>query len=166
MGKRGLIPWGRGRDIPMPRFDEPSSFLSLHRQMNQLFDDFLRDFDLPSADLAARPGAWPNVEISETDKDYALVAELPGLDDKDVDVTLNDGVLTLKGEKKSETSSERGAGRYSERWFGKFERSFDLGSDIDPDKVTATFKKGVLTVTVAKRPSAQSSARRIPVERG
>jgi HSP20 family protein len=165
MSRKGLIPWGRGQDVPMPRFDEPSSFLALHHQMNRLVDDFFRDFDLPATGRSGWQGSWPNVEINETDKEYKLVAELPGIDDKDVEVTLHEGVLTLKGEKKSEASSEGRGGRYSERWFGKFERSFNLGSDIDPDKVSAAFKKGVLTVTVSKRPSAQSSARRIPVDR-
>ena len=163
MEMKSLVPWGRNSDVPAPRFDEPSSFLTLHRQMNRLFDDFFRDFDLPLSGRANWQGSWPNVEVEEGEKDYKLVAELPGLDDKDVDVTLRDGLLTLKGERKAETSGN--GGRYSERWYGKFERSFELGPDVDPDKVSASFKKGILTITVGKRPDAQSRVKRIEVVR-
>ncbi|HZT18259.1 MAG TPA: Hsp20/alpha crystallin family protein, partial [Dongiaceae bacterium] len=100
------------------------------------------------------------VEVSETDKEVKVVAELPGLDEKDVDVTLHDGVLTLKGEKKAEVNGTV----YSERWQGSFQRSLQLGSEIDPEKVAASFKNGVLTVTLAKRPEAQSQVKRIPIK--
>jgi len=85
-------------------------------------------------------------------------AELPGMEQKDVDISLADGVLTIKGEKKGENSGSF----YSERWQGRFERSLRLG-DVDPEKATATFKNGVLTVTVAKPPEAQSQVKRIPI---
>jgi HSP20 family protein len=105
------------------------------------------------------PGNWPHMEVSETDKEVKVIAELPGLEQKDVDVSLHDGVLTLKGEKKSETDGAL----YSERRFGEFQRSLQIGPDVDPERVNATFKNGVLTVTLAKRPEAQSRVKRIPI---
>jgi HSP20 family protein len=89
-----------------------------------------------------------------------VVAELPGMEEKDVELTLRDGVLTLKGEKQAETNGSV----YSERWHGSFQRSIDLGPDVDPDKVRASFKNGVLTVTLGKRPEAQAQVKRIPIK--
>ena len=171
MNRKSLIPWGknevsssRTNGLSTALGDEQSPFLALHRQMNRLFDDFFRDIDLPLGGLSW-PSNRPHIEIAESDTDYKVVAELPGLDDKDVEVTLEDGVLTLKGEKKGEASEEKNGGHYSERWFGKFERSFDLGSDVDADKVRAAFQKGILTVVVGKRPDARSRVKRITVAR-
>jgi HSP20 family protein len=87
------------------------------------------------------------------------------MDEKDIDVSLREGVLILKGEKRAETSGSPNGARYSERWFGKFERSFHLGPDVDPDKVNAAFKKGVLTISVGKRADAPSRVKRITISR-
>jgi HSP20 family protein len=77
-------------------------FLALHREMNRISDDFARGFDLPAASNGWSAG-WPNVEVSETDKELRVVPELLGLEERDIEVTLHDGMLTLKGEKKSES---------------------------------------------------------------
>ena len=159
MNVRSLIPWGRNREVtPLRSSEETSPFLALHREMNRLFADFFRGFDFPMPRFGWSAG-WPNVEVSETEKEVSVVAELPGLDQKDVEVTLSDGVLTLKGEKKLETNGSI----YSERWQGSFQRSIQVGPDVDPDKVSASFKNGVLTITLTKRPEAQSQIKRIPV---
>lgn len=157
MNMRSLIPWGRETALPVSRTDEPSPFLSLHRQVNRLFDDFFRDFDVPMA----RGWSWPSVEVGEDDKTVTVVAELPGLDEDDIEVTLHDGVLTLKGEKKHET----GDAVYSERRHGQFARAIWLDADVDPDKVKASFSKGVLTITLQKRPGAESNVKRIAINR-
>lgn len=123
-----------------------------------MFDDF-------GMGMPARFGAsdnWPHVDISETDKEFKIVAEMPGMEEKDVDVSLHDGMLTLKGEKKSESTD----GGYSERWHGQFQRSFRPGNDVDPDKRSAAFKNGELTITLGKRPEAQSQVKRIPISNG
>lgn len=137
--------------------------LTLHHQMNRLFDDFFRGFDLPFSGQSGSLGSWPHVELEENDKEYKIVAELPGIDEKDIDVTMSEGLLTLKGEKKAESSSPANGNRYTERWYGKFHRTFDLGADADPDKITANFRKGVLTITVGKRPEEKSQVKRISV---
>lgn len=105
MAVTDLVPWNRNRNIPSPRQTEDHPFLALHREMNRMFDDFFRGSDWPmSTRRDWSVGTRPNVEISETDNEVKLVAELPGMDEKDVDLTFHDGVLTLKGEKKTETS--------------------------------------------------------------
>lgn len=157
---RNLIPWGRSNAVPATRSNEEGHpFHTLHRQMDRLFDDFFRDFDAPVRRNGWSSSHWPSIELSEGDKEVMVVAELPGLDEKDIDITLHDGVLTLKGEKKGETSNAR----YSERWHGQFARSIELGSEVDPEKVRASFDKGVLMITLEKRPEAQSSVRRIAI---
>lgn len=160
MDVKSLIPWGRTRTTPAPSYAEDTSpFLALHREMNRLFDDFFRGFDLPMPSRLGWSATWPNVEVSDTGKEVKVVAELPGLEEKDVEVTLSDGVLTLKGEKKQENNGSL----YSERWHGSFQRSLQLGPEVDPDQVKASFKNGVLTITLAKRPEAQSEVKRIPI---
>ena len=159
---RDLIPWGRDRNVPSSSSGENANpFLALHREMNRIFDDFARGFDLPT--LSGRwSGGWPHVEVSDNDDEVKVVAELPGLDEKDIDVSLQEGMLTIKGEKKSENQNAV----YSERWHGQFERAVRLGPDVDPDRVSASFKNGVLTVTAQKRPQAQRQTRRIEVKSG
>jgi HSP20 family protein len=165
MNMRDLIPWSRNRNVPATQTEPPNPFVALHREMNRMFDDFARSFDLPALSGGwwnGWPGGWPHLEVSENDDDVKVVAELPGLDAKDVDVTLHDGTLTLRGEKKSESQGAL----YSERWQGQFQRSLQLGPDIDPEKVNAGFKNGVLTITIAKRPEAQRQMKRIPITVG
>ena len=111
MSVRDLIPWGRSNNqLPTAfRDDDRNPFLSLHREVNRLFDDVFRGFDgrLPAfGSLSSFNGAWPKVEISETDKDIKVTAEIPGLEEKDIEVLIDDGVLTLKGEKRSETEDK------------------------------------------------------------
>ena len=102
------------------------------------------------------------VEVSESDDDVKVVAALPGLDEKDIEVTLHDGALTLRGEKKAESQGAL----YSEGWQGRFERTMQLGPDVDPDKVNASYKNGVLTITAAKRPEAQRRVKRVAITAG
>jgi HSP20 family protein len=155
---RDLIPWGRGRSVE-PYREEGSPLLSLHREMNRLFDEAFRGFGSPS--LFGRGGGWPSLELAETDKAVTVSAEIPGLDEKDVEVTFSDGVLTLRGEKKSEVEDKQR--HFSERSYGRFERQVAVGREIDEDKIEASFKNGVLTITLPKTERAQSRARRIAI---
>jgi HSP20 family protein len=159
---RDLIPWSRGRNVTARGEDNP--FLTLHREMNRLFDDAFRDFSLApfgSHSMLDRvTGNWPSVELSESDKDIKVTAELPGLDEKDVHVELANGVLAISGEKKTETEDKDRL--FSERYYGRFERRLPV-EDVDPDKVSASFKNGVLTVTMPKLPQAQSKVKRIAI---
>ena len=164
MNVRDLIPWGRNNHVPTSYRDaEQNPFLALHREVNRLFDDTFRSFDAPLAfgGLPALSGGWPSVEISETDKQMRITADVPGLEEKDIEVLLNDGVLTLRGEKHSETEDKEK--QFSERFYGHFERRIPLGSEVDEDKVEAKFKNGVLTVTLPKTAQAQAKTKRIAI---
>jgi HSP20 family protein len=161
MNMRDLIPWGRnGSRTPSLFRDEPASpFLALHREVNRLFDETFRNFDAPS--LFGRLPSWPNVEISETDKEFRVSAELPGLEEKDVEVLLADGVLTIRGEKKAEVEDKER--QFSERFYGRFERQIPLAVEVEADKVEASFKNGVLSVTLPKSATAEAKAKRIAI---
>ncbi|MBZ9764233.1 Hsp20/alpha crystallin family protein [Mesorhizobium sp. CA8] len=167
MSVRDLIPWGRSSNQVLTnlRADDRNPFLSLHREVNQLFDDVFRGLDgrLPTlGSLSSLSGAWPSVEISETDKEIKVAAEIPGLEEKDIEVLLDDGVLTLKGEKRSETEDK--AKQFSERFYGHFERRIPLGTEVEEDKIDAHFKNGVLNIVLPKSANAQSQVKRIAIK--
>jgi HSP20 family protein len=168
MNVRDLIPWGRSNQAPtIYRDSEQNPFLSLHREVNKLFDDVFRGFDsrfgsFPSLSSSnGLNGSWPSVEISDADKEIKVTAEIPGLEEKDVEVLLDDDTLTLRGEKRSETEDKDR--HFSERFYGRFERRIPLGYEVEPDKVAASFKNGVLTVTLPKNEKAQSKVKRIAI---
>jgi HSP20 family protein len=166
MSVRDLIPWGRSNQVPTSfRDSDRNPFLSLHREMNRLFDDVFRGFDdrLPAfGSLSSFNAAWPNVEISQTDKEIIVAAEIPGLEEKDIEVLFDDGVLTLKGEKRSEVEDKEK--QFSERFYGHFERRIPVGVEIEEDKIEARFKNGVLNVVLPKSPKAQSQVKRIAIK--
>lgn len=163
MNVRDIVPWsrntgsaGRDRSLSTPSQDTNPLF-NLHREMDRLFDAAFRDFGLFGGRSQA---TWPHLELVESGDGYTLTAELPGLDEEDIDLSLQDGVLTLSGEKRSEhDDKQRG---YSERSYGSFTRSITVG-DIDPSKVEADFDKGVLTVTLPRSAEAAQRVKRIPI---
>ncbi len=167
MNMRDLIPWGRNQQTTPSRYrEEGDPFMTLHREMNRLFDDVFRGFDMaPFGSLGGmgRMAGWPHVEVAETDKDVRISAELPGLDDRDVEVLMGDGVLTIRGEKKSEIEDRERA--FSERYYGRFERRIPLAWDVEDDKIDASFRNGVLTVTMPKSAESKTNVKRIAINR-
>lgn len=155
---RDLIPWGRSR---MPaRSEEASPFFALHREMNRLFDEAFRNFGL-SPSFSEGGFGWPSVEVSDDGKDIRVTAELPGMDEKDVEIDIDDGVLVIRGEKRTEIDDKDR--RYSERSYGRFERRLALPADVDEERARASFKKGVLTVTLPRSERAHQNVRRVPI---
>jgi HSP20 family protein len=165
MNVRDLIPWNRSNNqVPAYQDQQPNPFLSLHREMNRLFDDAFRSFDTPLPALGSLRafGSWPSVEISETDKEIKVTAEIAGLEEKDVEILLDDDVLTLNGEKRSESEDKNK--QFSERFYGRFERRIPLGVEVEEDRIDARFKNGVLTIVLPKSARAQSLVKRIPIK--
>lgn len=160
---RDLIPWGRSR--APARQGEPhheagiSPFFTLRREMDRLFDDAFHGFGLS----AFSPGglSWPQVEVVDRDKEVRITAELPGLEEEDVELRVEDNVLILRGEKRTEfDDAER---QYSERSYGRFERHLALPAEVDEARASATFRNGVLTVTLPKTDRARQQTKRIPI---
>ncbi|MEF2550109.1 Hsp20/alpha crystallin family protein [Aurantimonas sp. A2-1-M11] len=151
-----------------------SPFETMRNEMDRLFDAFdagrsRGDLTRPSFDFGwpretVFGGGMPAVDVAEKDGEYEITAELPGLDEKDVEVKLANGMLTIKGEKKEE-KEERGKDYYqSERRFGSFMRSFPVPQGVDREKIDANFAKGVLTVRLPKTTEARAEEKKIDVK--
>jgi len=108
--------------------------------------------------------AAPAVDVAESEKAYEITVELPGMDEKNIEVKVSNGSLTIKGEKQEEKEEKKKDYYLHERHFGSFERSFALPDGVDSNKIEAAFKKGVLTVTLPKKPEAQKPAKKIEVK--
>jgi len=156
--------------VPARRETEWHPFDNLRREVDRLFEDFgfWRGPRRSLIDLEPRwPRAWdigsPAVDVVENDKAYEVTAELPGLDEKSIDVRFANGTLTIMGEKTEEREEKKKDYYVSERSYGSFRRAFQVPDGVDTDKIGASFKNGVLTVTLPKSPEAQKTEKKIPV---
>lgn len=148
---------------------------SFRTEMDRLLDRFSAGFTMPSLSRMFEPAPTlqfessftiptPAMDVTEDADDYRITAELPGMSEKDIELTMSDGMLTLKGEKKQE-SETKGKNYYmSERAYGSFQRSFTVPEGVDRDKVAAEFAKGVLTITLPKKPEAKVQPTKIEVK--
>lgn len=160
----GTMAQWRGGGLPLT---------SLHREIDRLFDDFSRNLSMfpfgrgedwaPFGLGSQRGMLTPEVDVVEKDDAFEISAELPGLAEDDIEVSVSDGVLTLKGEKKEEKEETKKGYRLSERRYGSFERSFRLPEGVDEDKIEANFDKGVLRLLLPKTADAAKQPKRISI---
>lgn len=149
MGIKSLLPKRREQALA-----ERDPFAVLRREMDTLFDGFFSELGEPARGVQSFN---PRVDVTENGKEVRITAELPGVEEKDVEVSLSGDAITIKGEKREE-KEEKGEEQYRlERSYGAFRRSFPLPCEVDADKATASFKKGVLTVTLPKTAEAAKS---------
>jgi HSP20 family protein len=152
-------------------------FESLRREIDRLFDDFggglwRSPFPRSFFDITpfgrGEPGwaATPAVDVTETDKAYEIAAELPGMGEENIEVKFAHGILTIKGEKQEEKEEKKKDYYLRERSFGSFERAFQVPEGVDTDKIEASFKKGLLTITLPKTADAQKATKKIEVKGG
>lgn len=148
----------------------PDMWSSFRSDMDRLFDRFGSGFGFPSWPRGmfepSETVSVPAVDLAETDKAYTVTAELPGMDEKDIDVSINGDMLVIKGEKRQEKEEKNKNYYLSERSYGQFQRSFSLPAGIDRDKIAAEFAKGVLTLTLPKSVEAQQQQKKIEVKAG
>ena len=155
---------------PVPGAWHP--FEALHQEIDRIFDDFSWTWPRMSFPRisAAAPYFQGDVElkvaseVSEDDKAYRVTVELPGMPEKDVEISLSDSTLTIKGEKKSEKEESKKDYHYSERSYGAFRRSFGLPEGVDADKIEASMKSGVLTVVLPKSAESQKKSRKVEIK--
>ena len=153
----------------------PDAWRSLRTEMDRLFDRFASGWGMPSLrrmfegepafryeSLFSVPS--PAVDIAEDEVGYKVMAELPGMSEKEIEVILSDSMLTLKGEKKAETEQKDKNFHLTERCYGAFQRSFALPEGVDRDKISAGFAKGVLTISMPKTATAKAAAKKIEVK--
>ncbi len=166
MFRRSLLPsiWRRS-DSPAAR-EEDHPFFSLQRDMNRLFDSFFRDLDVSPT------GPWetgmetfsPSIDVREDEKEIVVKAELPGVEDKDVEVLLSGNALTLKGEKREEKEEKEKGYYHMERRYGAFSRVIPLPEGVETEKAEASFKHGILTIRVPRKESAIEAGKKIPIK--
>lgn len=157
IAKSGERPMARPRDI----------FSAMRDDMDRLFERFEHGWPRwPTAFSRAERMTMPELDVRESADAVTVEAELPGVDEKDVSVTLGNGVLTIKGEKKQEKEEKGENYHVTERSFGSFERSILLPDTIDESKIEAKFDKGVLKVSAAKKPEAVKPERKIEISKG
>jgi len=159
-----LIPWNRERAVDAPRRRE-DPFWALHREVNRMFENFARGFDIEPWSGWDWEGFHPRMDVRETDDEVLVTLEMPGLEEKDFELSLTQGVLTVKGEKRREgEQKQKGSIRRLERGYGAFERAITLPCEVEVEKATAAYRNGVLSVTLPKAPSARQQAHRIEVK--
>ncbi|RYH07355.1 Hsp20/alpha crystallin family protein [Tropicimonas sp. IMCC6043] len=161
---KDLIPWAHKERSPEGKADPDNPVATLQREMNRVFEDFWGQFDRPNSpfDLAGHRNST-RCDVVETDDAVELSVELPGMEMKDIELTVSDDLLTLKGEKKIERKEEKKGYYLSERSYGSVYRTVPLPPGVDTDKAEASFKNGVLTVKVPKTEEAQAKLKRIEV---
>lgn len=162
MALRDLTPW-RSQGLK-ERLQGDNPFATMHEEMDRLFASFFDEDRWPALSKGNRMVVrW---DVAETDDAVKITADLPGLTEKEIDVSLADGVLTIKGERKNEEETEDKKTHYHrvERSYGAFERAMSLPTDVDEAKIDAKFKNGVLEITLPKKTEAKKKAKKIQVK--
>jgi HSP20 family protein len=157
MNVRTLLPslWDRNDK-------SPAAFGALRKEIDRLFEDVSKGFGI-AGPTAAGFGLVPDMDLQDGEKDVTLSVELPGVDEKDIDLSVSGQAITVSGEKKSETETKEGETVRRERSYGSFSRTVTMPFRIDGDKVEAKFAKGVLTITVPKPEEALLQAKKVPI---
>lgn len=162
-----LIPWYFGkRSIPVRR-EEAWTTYPARDELSSVLEDLFRSFPALSSSLETKSASFsPKVDLTETEKEIKVSAELPGLTEKDIDLTLAKDSLTIKGEK-SEEKEDRTHGYYrAERHYGSFQRTIPFPCEIDSERVDATFKNGVLTISLPKSTKEQDAVKKVSIKQG
>ena len=161
------------KKAPAAQTNVPDVWHSFRNEMDRLFDRFgsgfgfpslRRMFDIEPMSRSSFSFSMPAIDMSEDDKAYKIAAELPGMEAKDIDVSVTGDMLVLKGEKRQEKEEKDKNYHFSDRAYGSFQRAFELPASVDRNKVAADFSKGVLTITLPKTTEAQKPAKKIEVK--
>jgi HSP20 family protein len=163
MAAKDIVPPRKEGKVSRRRDEEP--FFTLWKEVDRMFDDFARGFEIkPFQAMEGSLGAFtPAVDVKEAEKEFIVTAELPGMEEKDIDVSIHRDRLTISGEKKEEKEEKKKNFYRIERSFGSFSRVIPLPEGIESEKAQAEFKKGVLTVTLPKTKEAQAAGKKVPI---
>jgi HSP20 family protein len=166
MANKTVIPKETQATRAPVRREEWPPFARLKRDMEGLFDNFFHGFDVVPFERGwERWEAFsPRIDVTDTEKAIKVAAELPGMDEKDIDVSLTREALTIKGEKKEEKEEKDEDYYHVERSYGSFSRTIPLPVEVETDKVQASFKKGVLTITLPKSTKALKETKKVTVK--
>lgn len=160
MANQSLTPY---RSLSVEPFRSASPFTSFYQRANRMFEDMFREFDDARGTFSGMLA--PSIDITQNEQEISISAELPGVKEEDVDVSVDNDVLTIRAEKRVEHDENKDTRHVSERAYGTFQRSLRLPQSVDPDKVHAHFDRGVLTVTLP-RTEADINRRKIAIQSG
>ncbi len=167
MSMRELVPWSWGRrEASLAPAAGHDPFLALQRQIDDLFNGFARSVGWPGAGTAERAALLPSVDLVDDGDKLVLTAELPGMSEKEIELTLREGALVIQGEKREEREVKDKDVYRLERSYGKVHRAVPLPCAVKEDAIKASFKHGILTVKLPKQEGAADRSRRIPVAAG
>lgn len=157
-----LTPWKLRSAVPVLRNSIDEEFDSFQRELNNLMNNFFsrRDFAIPTTMMS---GFYPSVDLQEKDNKYLLDADVPGMNESDLDIELHDNILTIKGEKKSEKETKDAGYVCVERSSGRFRRDIYLDQEVDQANIKAALKDGVLHVELIKKEPTKTTHKRIPI---
>ncbi len=155
------------RSVPVTRGENP--LINLQEEMNRLFDNFFGGSFLPASWAQFQPiesitGITPAIDVKENDKNIKITAELPGLEAKDVQIQVADHYVTIKGKKEDESKEEKDGYYRKERSYGEFQRVIALPDSANGDKAEASLNKGLLTITVPKKPGTEAKPRNLEIK--
>ncbi|PKN75308.1 MAG: molecular chaperone [Deltaproteobacteria bacterium HGW-Deltaproteobacteria-10] len=162
MKMRNLLPTvGRKKQS-----EDNHPFYALQRDMNSLFDDFFRGFDItPHGFYSSHPTSFmPSVDVKESEKEFIIKAELPGMEEKEIEVMVTDDAVTIKGEKKEEKEDKGKNYYFMERSYGSFHRTISLDADIESGKAEASYKNGVLSITIPKSQTTKAKGTKVSIK--
>jgi HSP20 family protein len=164
---KGIVPWRRNQESALST-SNADPFELLHREVDELFDRFAGGM-FGTAPWRSSEGASvarhePRVDFTETDKAYELSAELPGVEEKDLNLTIDENILTIKAEQSHQEERKEKNYHIMERSSGSYQRTLQIPGDVDHDKIKAKFKNGVLSLTLPKNPELSSKKRTIAIE--
>jgi HSP20 family protein len=160
MTLRDLIPWKRNKEMNLEK-GQSHPLQQLHWGIDRLFDDFMDNWDWPA--MTEEGVLSPRTDVSETDKEITVTAEMPGLDETNIDVSLERGSLVIRGQKESKTEDKEKSYYHVERAYSSFYRAIPLPCEIEDKKIKATYKKGLLTVHLPKAPDANRPRKQIEI---
>jgi HSP20 family protein len=160
---KDLLPWHKKNSFPVEVRKDNDVIGEFQKQMNKLFASFFDDESFLFPSLGFQSSFVPRFEISESDKGIDITAELPGVEEKDIDVSIDGNVLRIKGEKRVEHEEENKTCSISERSYGSFQRSFSLPDGLDLEKIDAKFKNGILKMFLPKTEESKKNVKKIKI---
>ncbi len=164
MNIKELIPWSREKENSILKSDSDHPIISMQKEMNRMFDSISKSlFNTSSFSSETSNAITPKIDVVENEKEIKVTAELPGMEEKDVEVNFSRDTLVIKGEKKAEKEEKKEDYYFMERSYGTFQRAIPVSAGIDRDKVEAQFKNGVLKVTLPKTEEAQKEVRKVEI---
>ncbi|MEK9629460.1 MAG: Hsp20/alpha crystallin family protein [Nitrospinota bacterium] len=165
MNFKEWVPWNRKKDANLAKADTDHPIFSLQREMNNMFDNFSRSFFDPfnTKEFGFNQSAFTKLDVVETEKEIKVTAELPGMEENDIEVTFSGDALVIEGEKKEEQEDKKEGYYLMERSYGSFHRAVPIPKGVDREKVEAEFKNGVLKVSLPKTEEAQKEIKKIKV---